>query len=90
MAGSSREALTSVRGRLTTLRAELPDAAGVSGLAEGLLSVVRLLDREGNLRRTLGDPALDRQAKEQLVDGLLGSPSPRVACVFRWISTVPP
>ena len=73
MAGSSREALTLVRGRLTTLRAELPDAAGVTGIAEGLLSVVRLLDREGNLRRTLGDPALPAPAKRQLVDGLFAS-----------------
>lgn len=71
MAGASREALTSVRGRLTSLRAELPDAAGVTGIAEGLLSVVHLLDREGNLRRTLGDPALPAAAKADLVDGLL-------------------
>jgi F-type H+-transporting ATPase subunit delta len=72
MAGASREALTSVRGRLTSLRAELPDAAGITGIAEGLLSVVQLLDREGNLRRTLGDPALPGQAKADLVSGLLG------------------
>ena len=73
MQGASREAFASVRERLVALRAELPGAAGVGSIAEGLLSVVRLLDREGNLRRTLGDPALDPQAKEQLVDGLLGS-----------------
>ncbi|MGB8652831.1 MAG: F0F1 ATP synthase subunit delta [Mycobacteriales bacterium] len=72
MQGASREALTSVRERLTALRAELPDAAGVGSIAEGLFAVVRLLDREGNLRRTLGDPALQAQAKEQLLDGLLG------------------
>ncbi len=73
MHGASREALVSVRERLTALRAELPDAAGVGSIAEGLFAVVRLLDREGSLRRTLGDPALDAQAKTQLVDGLLGS-----------------
>lgn len=73
MQGASREALVSVRERLTALRAELPDAAGIGSVAEGLFSVVRLLDREGNLRRTLGDPATDAEAKTQLVDGLLGS-----------------
>ena len=73
MQGASREALVSVRARLTALRAELPDAAGVSSIAEGLLSVVRLLDREGNLRRTLGDPSLPSQAKVELLDGLLAS-----------------
>ncbi len=73
MQGASREALHQVRERLTALRGELPDAAGMSTVAEGLFSVVRLLDQEGNLRRTLGDPALEAQAKEQLVDGLFAS-----------------
>lgn len=73
MQGQSREALASVRGRLTALRAESPDAAGISSVAEGLFSVVRLLDREGNLRRTLGDAALAPDAKQALVVGLLGS-----------------
>lgn len=73
MQGASREALVSARERLTALRAELPDAAGFSGIAEGLLSVVRLLDREGSLRRTLGDPSLPPAAKAGLVDGLFGS-----------------
>ncbi len=76
MQGASREALVSVRERLTAVRAELPgtgDTGGLGSIADGLLSVVRLLDREGSLRRTLGDPALDAQAKQQLVDGLLGS-----------------
>jgi F-type H+-transporting ATPase subunit delta len=73
MQGASREALHAIRERLTALRAELPDAAGVGSIAEGLFAVVRLLDREGNLRRTLGDPSLATQAKDQLVDGLLGS-----------------
>lgn len=73
MAGASREALSAVRQRLTSLRAELPGAAGVTGVAEGLLSVVQLLDREGNLRRTLGDAALPSSSKSALVDGLFGS-----------------
>ena len=72
MHGASREALVLARERLTALRAGLPDAAGFSGIAEGVLSVVRLLDREGNLRRTLGDPSLPAAAKADLVDGLLG------------------
>jgi F-type H+-transporting ATPase subunit delta len=76
MQGASREALASVRDRLTALRSELSDTGDTGGLgsiAEGLFSVVRLLDREGSLRRTLGDPSLDAQAKQQLIDGLLGS-----------------
>jgi len=72
MHGASRQALSSVRDRLTALASET-DPSAMSALGEGLLSVVRLLDREGNLRRTLGDPALDPQAKQQLVDGLLAS-----------------
>jgi F-type H+-transporting ATPase subunit delta len=72
MHGASRQALKSVRERLTALSGDL-DASAMSDLGEGLLSVVRLLDREGNLRRTLGDPALDAGAKQRLVEGLLGS-----------------
>lgn len=73
MQGASREALTTVRESLTALRSELPDAAGLGTVADGLLAVVRLLDRETSLRRTLGDPTVPVQAKEQLLDGLLGS-----------------
>lgn len=72
MHGASRQALLSVRESLAA-RAGQADASSVSGLAEGLLAVVRLLDREGSLRRTLGDPALEPAAKQQLVRGLLGS-----------------
>jgi F-type H+-transporting ATPase subunit delta len=73
MQGASREALATVREGLIALRTELPDAAGFESIAEGLFAVVRLLDREGSLRRTLGDPSLDAAAKQQLVEGLLGS-----------------
>ncbi|MCU1593288.1 MAG: synthase subunit delta [Frankiales bacterium] len=69
MQGSSRESLVSVRGRLTGL----PDRASLGGVAEGLFSVVQLLDREGNLRRTLGDASLPAPARASLVEGLLGS-----------------
>lgn len=71
MQGASREALATVRQALTALRSEQPDAAGMTSVAEGLLAVVALLDREGSLRRTLGDPTLDSGAKGQLLDGLL-------------------
>ena len=73
MQGASRVALSAARTRLSTLSGTLPDAAGVGGIAEGLFGVVRLLDREGHLRRTLGDPITPTRAKEQLLDGLLGS-----------------
>jgi F-type H+-transporting ATPase subunit delta len=69
MQGSSREALVSVREQLTAL----PDRANLGPVAEGLFSVVQLLDREGNLRRTLGDASLPAQARASLLDGLLGS-----------------
>ena len=73
MHGASRAALANARERLTALSAGLPDAAGISGVADGLLAVVRLLDREGSLRRTLGDPTAPAVAKEALLDSLLGS-----------------
>jgi F-type H+-transporting ATPase subunit delta len=69
MQGSSRESLVAVRERL----AALPDAGSLGAVAEGLFSVVQLLDREGNLRRTLGDASLPGEARAALVDGLLGS-----------------
>ena len=73
MQGASREALATTRDSLTALRSELPDAAGLGTVADGLLAVVRLLDRETSLRRTLGDPTVPAAAKGQLLDGLLGS-----------------
>lgn len=75
MQGASRTALAAARQRLTALAGDLPDAevpAGVGGIADGLLAVVRLLDREGSLRRTLGDPTRPPEAKQQLLDSLLG------------------
>lgn len=72
MQGASRAALAEVRGQLSALAAELPDAAAVGGIAEGLFAVVRLLDREGSLRRSLADPTTPFDAKERLLDGLLG------------------
>jgi F-type H+-transporting ATPase subunit delta len=69
MHGASRDALATVKGQLTALRGD--SDLGTAG--EGLLSVVRLLDREIRLRRTLGDPTTDQSAKESLLDSLLGS-----------------
>ena len=71
MQGASRTSLAAVRERLEVLQGG-SDAATLTSVAAGLSSVVRLLDREGNLRRTLGDPTVTPHAKEQLLDGLLG------------------
>src|SRR5689334_13872827 len=73
LAAASRGALRTARKSLTDLAAELPDAAGISGVSEGLFGVVQLLDRSGQLRRALGDPTTPGQAKESLLDSLLGS-----------------
>ena len=72
LAAASRGALRAARTSLTELAAELPDAAGISSVSEGLFGVVRLLDRSGQLRRALGDPTTAREAKESLLDSLLG------------------
>jgi len=73
LAAASREALAAERARLTELSAGLPDAAGISGVADGLFAVVRLLDRSGQLRRTLADPTTPSASKNDLLDSLLGS-----------------
>ena len=73
LAAASRGALRTARKSLTDLAAELPDAAGISGVSEGLFGVVTLLDRSGQLRRALGDPTTPAPAKESLLDSLLGS-----------------
>lgn len=72
MQGASRDALVAARARLTALSGSLPQAAGVDGIAEGLFGIVRLLDREGHLRRTLGDPTTPASAKAQLLQALFG------------------
>lgn len=72
MQGASRESLATVRAALSAL-ADSADATALGDVAEGLAAAVRLLDREGTLRRTLGDPTLPSAAKDQLLDGLLGS-----------------
>jgi F-type H+-transporting ATPase subunit delta len=72
MQGASREALKTVRGRLTEV-ASAADAGALARAAEGLFAVVTLLDREARLRRSLGDPTTESAAKDALLDGLLGS-----------------
>lgn len=71
LAAASRGALRTARTALTDLAAELPEAAGLTGVSEGLFSVVTLLDRSGQLRRALGDPTTAPSAKEALLDALL-------------------
>jgi F-type H+-transporting ATPase subunit delta len=73
LAAASRGALRTARTSLTALAAELPDAAGISSVSEGLFGVVTLLDRSGQLRRALGDPTTALPAKHALLDSLLGS-----------------
>jgi F-type H+-transporting ATPase subunit delta len=71
LASASRGALRAARTSLTDLAAELPEAAGIANVSEGLFSVVQLLDRSGQLRRALGDPTTPADAKESLLDALL-------------------
>ena len=71
MQGASREALVAVRSRLATA-AEGADAAALTTAGDGLFAAVVLLDREGGLRRTLGDPTTDAGAKSALLDSLVG------------------
>ena len=72
LAAASRGALADARARLTDLAAGLPDAAGITGVADGLFAVVRLLDGAGQLRRALADPTTPAPAKDDLLDNLLG------------------
>jgi F-type H+-transporting ATPase subunit delta len=72
LAAASRGALRTARKSLTDLAAELPEAAGIGGVSEGLFGVVGLLDRSGQLRRALGDPTTAQEAKSGLLDSLLG------------------
>jgi F-type H+-transporting ATPase subunit delta len=73
LAAASRGALRTARTSLTDLAAELPDAAGIAGVSEGLFAVVRLLDGSGQLRRALGDPTTPAATKSALLDDLLGN-----------------
>ena len=69
MQGASRDALAAVKEQLSSLR----DSGDLGTAGEGLLAVVRLLDRETSLRRSLADPTTSAEAKAGLLDALLGS-----------------
>lgn len=71
MQGASRTSLAAARERLAALQGG-SDAATLQSVADGLAAVVRLLDHEGNLRRTLGDPTITAHAKGGLLDQLVG------------------
>jgi F-type H+-transporting ATPase subunit delta len=70
MLGASRTSLGAARARL----AQLGEQQGVDldALANDLLAVAGLLVRELPLRRALADPSTAPEAKEALLDGLLG------------------
>lgn len=71
LAAASRQALSGAREALTDMLADVPDA-DAAGASEGLFAVVRLLDGSGQLLRALADPTTPHEAKEQLLDQLLG------------------
>ena len=68
MRGVSRESLIRARERVD----EAPDATGEDAASGELFAVLRLLDREGGLRRVLSDPSLPGERKSDLLRDLLG------------------
>lgn len=65
-------------GRLEAVRNRLSSATGIGGLdlsdvADGMLGVTDLLDKQVRLRRALSDPSMPVESKAELVDSLLGS-----------------
>jgi F-type H+-transporting ATPase subunit delta len=70
MQGASRASLASLREVLAEQTAS-SDSAALGQASESLFAVVTLLTRQGPLRRTLSDPALEADSKVQLVDRLL-------------------
>ncbi|HVA62050.1 MAG TPA: F0F1 ATP synthase subunit delta [Mycobacteriales bacterium] len=72
MQGASRASLAVGRRRLDALGTELAEDA-LMGLADDLFAAVRLLDGEHGLRRTLSDPGLPGEAKQNVIAQLLGS-----------------
>jgi F-type H+-transporting ATPase subunit delta len=70
MNGASREALASARERLDALTDNT--SVDAAQLAEELVAVTGLLDREVSLRRVLTDPAQAGEAKAELVARVLG------------------
>lgn len=79
MRGTSRASLAAVEERFEPVLASAGSAA--SDLGEQLFAVVDALDSSGSLRRTLGDPSVDGEAKARLAGQLLGAADPRVVAV---------
>lgn len=79
MRGTSRASLAAVEERLEPVLT----AAGTrsSELGEQLFALVDALDSSAALRRTLGDPSIDGDAKASLVAQLLGTADPLVVTV---------
>jgi F-type H+-transporting ATPase subunit delta len=65
MLGTSRASLAQVRDSLA-------DLAGIEDSASDLLAVAGLLGRESTLRDALADPGTDAQARDGIVDSVLG------------------
>lgn len=68
MRGASRTSLAQMRERLGEALQRGTDSP--QELADALFALVRLLSREGVLRRTLSDPATPIDAKRRLIEGL--------------------
>ena len=71
MQGASRASLASLRGVLAEQTGSA-NAATLAKVSGDLFAVVTLLARQGSLRRTLSDPAVEADAKVRVVDSLFG------------------
>lgn len=67
---ASRSSLAAARDALESL-CEHADSTQLSAMADELLSVGRLLDREAVLRRSLSDPAAPEEVRRGLLDAIL-------------------
>ncbi|MBT0992699.1 F0F1 ATP synthase subunit delta [Cellulomonas sp. DKR-3] len=79
MRGTSRASLVAVEERFEPVLAAAGSQASVLG--EQLFALVDALDRSGSLRRVLGDPSIEGDAKAGLVGRLLPTADPRVTAV---------
>ena len=71
MQGASRASLASLRSVLAEQTGSA-NAATLAKVSGDLFAVVTLLARQGSLRRTLSDPAVEADAKVRVVDSLFG------------------
>lgn len=79
MRGTSRASLARVEERFEPVLGAAGSQA--SDLGEQLFALVDALDSSGSLRRVLGDPSIDGDAKAGLVAQLLAGADPRVVAV---------